>query len=46
MVKMGFMPFGKMCSGDPAKDAANADCLTAAEQKQLEDWIAGGLREK
>jgi len=46
LVKSGFMPFGKGCTGDPAKDAANAACLTAAEQKLLEDWIAGGLREK
>lgn len=46
MVKMGFMPFGKMCTGDPAKDAANDACLTAAEQKLLEDWVAGGLREQ
>jgi hypothetical protein len=46
MVKMGFMPFGKMCTGDPSKDAANTACLTAPEQKLLEDWIAGGLREK
>ena len=46
LVKSGFMPFEKNCTGDPTKDAANAACLTAAEQKLLEDWIAGGLREK
>lgn len=46
MVKMGFMPFGKNCSGDPTRDSANPACLTAAEQKLLEDWVAGGLREK
>jgi hypothetical protein len=46
MVQMGFMPFGKNCTGDPAKDSGNDACLTAAEQKQLQDWIAGGLLEK
>jgi len=46
LVKSGFMPFNKNCSGDPAKDMSNAACLTAAEQKQLEDWIAGGLKER
>jgi hypothetical protein len=44
VVKSGFMPFMKGCSGDPAKDAANAACLTASEQKLLEDWVAGGLQ--
>ena len=46
LVKIGFMPFMRNCTGDPGKDASNAACLTAAEQKQLEAWIAGGLREK
>jgi hypothetical protein len=46
LVKSGFMPFGKGCTGDPAKDTANAACLTAAEQQKLADWIAGGLLEK
>jgi hypothetical protein len=46
LVKRGFMPFRKGCSGDPAKDVANDACLTVAEQKLLEDWIAGGLKEK
>jgi len=46
MVQMGFMPFGKNCTGDPAKDTGNDACLTAAEQKLLQDWVAGGLREK
>jgi hypothetical protein len=45
LVKSGIMPFGKGCTGDPGKDTANPACLTAAEQKLLEDWIAGGLRE-
>jgi hypothetical protein len=46
LVKLGSMPLGKGCTGDPARDAANAACLTAAEQQKLADWIAGGLREK
>ena len=43
---MGYMPYDKKCTGDPAKDGSNSACLTAAEQKLLEDWIAAGLREK
>jgi hypothetical protein len=46
LVKSGYMPYERNCTGDPAKDVANAACLTAAEQKLLEDWIAGGLKEK
>jgi hypothetical protein len=46
LVKSGYMPFDRKCTGDPAKDTANDACLTAADQKLLEDWIAGGLREK
>jgi hypothetical protein len=46
LVKSGYMPFNKGCTGDPAKDAANAGCLTAAEQQLLQAWIAGGLKEK
>jgi hypothetical protein len=46
LVKTGYMPFEKKCTGDPAKDMANSACLTAEEQGRLEAWIAGGLREK
>jgi hypothetical protein len=45
-VKSGDMPQGKMCTGDPAKDSSNSACLTAAEQKTLQDWIDMGLKEK
>lgn len=45
LVKSGFMPFGKNCTGDPGKDGGNPACLTAEEQKLLADWIAGGLKE-
>lgn len=41
-IKKGEMPFGAGCSGDPATDAANSDCLTQAEQDKLELWIDGG----
>jgi hypothetical protein len=46
LVKSGYMPFMKKCTGDPAKDSGNPACLTAEEQQRLADWIAGGLREK
>ena len=44
LVKSGYMPFMRNCTGDPAKDTANPACLTAAEQQALADWIAGGLQ--
>jgi hypothetical protein len=46
LVKSGYMPFMRKCTGDPSKDAANPACLTAQEQQKLADWIAGGLLEK
>jgi hypothetical protein len=46
LVKSGYMPLMKGCTGDPTKDVANSACLTAAEQQLLEAWIAGGLKEK
>jgi hypothetical protein len=46
LVKSGFMPLDKKCTGDPSKDSANPACLTAEEQLRLEAWIAGGLLEK
>ena len=39
----GTMPFFKGCTGDPAQDAGNAWCLTAAEQAVLQAWVAGGM---
>ncbi|WP_441290113.1 hypothetical protein ACSRUE_05620 [Sorangium sp. KYC3313] len=36
------MPRNRGCTGDPALDAANSACLTAEEQKTLEDWILDG----
>jgi hypothetical protein len=46
LVKSGFMPFQRGCTGNSAMDSANAACLTAAEQQKLADWIAGGLLER
>jgi hypothetical protein len=43
-VQMGEMPLGRGCSGNPATDAMNAACLTAAEQATLRAWIMGGQR--
>jgi hypothetical protein len=41
-IKDGEMPFGAGCTGNPTTDAANAACLTAAEQATLQAWISGG----
>ena len=38
----GSMPRGAGCTGDPALDAGNARCLTAAEQATIRAWIDGG----
>src|SRR5947207_13095407 len=35
LVKSGYMPFMKGCSGDPTKDSANPAWLTAAEHQLL-----------
>ena len=45
-VHNGTMPAGKMCTGNPAMDTANAACLTAAEEAKLDAWVANGLKEK
>ncbi len=44
-VQNGSMPEDGDCSGDPATDADNARCLTAAEQDQLAAWVAAGAPE-
>jgi hypothetical protein len=38
----GQMPKGRGCTGNPVADAANAACLTQAEQTTIANWIAGG----
>ena len=44
-VQDGSMPPGGACTGDPAADAGNERCLTAAEQDLLADWIEAGAPE-
>ena len=44
-IQSGEMPLGAGCSGDPAQDAGNADCLTQAEQDAVQAWIDDGLPE-
>ena len=41
-IQAGQMPLGRGCSGNPDTDAANASCLTAAQQATLKAWIDGG----
>lgn len=44
-IKNGSMPKGKNCTGDPVLDAANLDCLTAAEHVVIETWVMSGSPE-
>jgi hypothetical protein len=41
-VKGGIMPPGGVCTGNPAIDAGNGACFTAAQQAALQAWINGG----
>jgi hypothetical protein len=43
-IRSGSMPRNRGCTGNPAMDAANPRCLTEAEHRVLEAWIAGGQR--
>ena len=43
-IRSGSMPRNRMCTGNPAMDAMNPRCLTEAEHRVLEAWIAGGQR--
>ncbi|WP_437639280.1 hypothetical protein [Sorangium sp. So ce854] len=38
----GVSPGMTRCTGDPARDAGNAKCLTADEQATLTSWVEGG----
>jgi hypothetical protein len=42
LIKAGFMPYFAGCTGNPANDASNASCLTAAEQATIQAWITDG----
>jgi hypothetical protein len=44
-VQNGSMPEDGDCTGDPAADANNARCLTAAEQDVLAGWVTAGAPE-
>lgn len=44
-IQNGSMPQGGGCSGDPALDAGNSNCLTADQQLTIQAWIDGGLPE-
>ena len=41
-IQFGAMPLARGCSGDPAADVSNPDCLTQAQQDTVQDWIADG----
>ena len=40
-IQDGSMPPGS-CTGDPAQDVGNPECLTAVEQAAIEQWILDG----
>lgn len=43
-IQNGSMPLVfPACTGNPAQDAGNPDCLTQTEQDTIEAWIEGGL---
>ncbi len=44
-IKLGHMPEGAGCTGNPTTDTGKAACLTAAEQATLEAWITGGEKQ-
>ena len=45
LIQEGEMPFGAGCSGDPAQDAGNPDCLTQEQQDTIQAWIDAGMPE-
>ena len=44
-IKDGTMPRLVGCTGNPAQDSENADCLTQAEQDLMQAWIDDGTPE-
>ncbi|MFK8017766.1 MAG: thrombospondin type 3 repeat-containing protein [Gammaproteobacteria bacterium] len=44
-IQSGQMPPNRGCTGDPAVDAADPDCLDQAEQDLVQAWIDGGITE-
>ena len=45
VIQEGKMPPGSICTGDPAQDAGNPDCLTQEEQETVQAWIGAGMPE-
>ena len=45
VIQEGKMPPGSICTGDPAQDAGNPDCLTQDEQDTVQAWIDAGMPE-
>jgi hypothetical protein len=45
VIQEGRMPPGSICTGDPAQDAGNPDCLTQEEQDTVQAWIDAGMPE-
>ncbi len=41
-IQNGTMPAGRGCSGDPAMDSGNAQCLTQVEQDLIQAWLDDG----
>ncbi|MFW6023772.1 MAG: hypothetical protein ACOC9O_03410 [Myxococcota bacterium] len=41
-IQEGSMPLGRGCTGDPAQDAGNPDCLTQTEQDLIQAWLDDG----
>jgi hypothetical protein len=44
-VLTGSMPMGRGCTGDPAADEGNADCLTQGELDALTAWVSADAPE-
>lgn len=44
-IQAGQMPPNRGCTGDPAVDAADPDCLDQSEQDLVQDWIDAGIPE-
>jgi methionine-rich copper-binding protein CopC len=45
LIQEGEMPFGAGCTGDPAQDVGDPECLTQDEQDIIQAWIDEGMPE-
>ncbi|MFT5432125.1 MAG: hypothetical protein ACI9OJ_002823, partial [Myxococcota bacterium] len=41
----GSMPNGKGCTGDPAQDSSNPDCLTSEQIAVIQTWVSNGQQD-